>query len=240
MKMIHYSHYFLHSLLILHTPIPPHPTPPHPSAPIPTRPNQYNPINLFTSNMCLFCTLSFIHLSKPHTLFIISPLLAFSSPFSSSFLELVFDLHLLRSVIPGLKRKKKKTFKKMSLDMTYSSSSERVCYVRCNFCNTILAVNVPCNSMMTVVTVRCGHCSNLLSVNIGPSLQSPPLQNIQQRQNDSSFEDGISRGYGSSSSSTDSYHRFSPMPTDHDQPRSPPIRLGTFPSYPLWTQAGWQ
>ncbi|XP_055832564.1 putative axial regulator YABBY 2 isoform X4 [Solanum dulcamara] len=112
----------------------------------------------------------------------------------------------------------------MSLDMTYSSSSERVCYVRCNFCNTILAVNVPCNSMMTVVTVRCGHCSNLLSVNIGPSLQSPPLQNIQQRQNDSSFEDGISRGYGSSSSSTDSYHRFSPMPTDHDQPRSPPIR----------------
>ncbi|KAF3659735.1 Protein YABBY 6 [Capsicum annuum] len=110
----------------------------------------------------------------------------------------------------------------MSLDMTYSSSLERVCYVHCNFCNTILAVSVPCNSMMTIVTVRCGHCGNLLSVNIGPSIQSLPLQDLQ-RQDQSSIEDG-SRGYGSSSSSTNSYHRFSPIPTDPDLPRSPPIR----------------
>ncbi|XP_049409030.1 putative axial regulator YABBY 2 isoform X1 [Solanum stenotomum] len=112
----------------------------------------------------------------------------------------------------------------MSLDMTYSSSSERVCYVHCNFCSTILAVSIPCNGMMTIVTVRCGHCANLLSVNISPSLQSLPIQDLQQRQNEPSIEDGMSRGYGSSSSSTNSFHRFSPIPTDHDQPRSPPIR----------------
>ncbi|CAN4099049.1 unnamed protein product [Withania somnifera] len=111
----------------------------------------------------------------------------------------------------------------MSLDMTYSSSSERVCYVHCGFCNTFLAVSVPCNSVMTIVTVRCGHCANLLSVNITPSLQSLPHQEIQ-RQDQSSTENGMSRGYGSSSSSTNSFHRFSPIPTDHDEPRSPPIR----------------
>lgn len=49
------------------------------------------------------------------------------------------------------------------MDMT----SERVCYVHCNFCNTILAVSVPCSSMLNPVTVRCGHCANLLSVNMG-------------------------------------------------------------------------
>ncbi|KAJ8559700.1 hypothetical protein K7X08_003758 [Anisodus acutangulus] len=111
----------------------------------------------------------------------------------------------------------------MSLDMPYSCSSERVCYVHCNFCNTILAVSVPCNSMMTIVTVRCGHCANLLTVNIGPSVQSLPLQDLQQRQ-ESNVEEG-SRGYGSSSSTNSNCHlRFSPIPTDHDQPRAAPIR----------------
>ncbi|XP_059300295.1 putative axial regulator YABBY 2 isoform X2 [Lycium ferocissimum] len=109
----------------------------------------------------------------------------------------------------------------MSLDMTYSSSSERVCYVHCTFCNTILAVNVPCNSMMTIVTVRCGHCANLLSVNIGSSVQSLPLQDLQQQRQELTIEDG-SRGYGSSSSSTNC-HRFSPIAAD-DQPRNSPIR----------------
>ncbi|PHT62021.1 putative axial regulator YABBY 2, partial [Capsicum annuum] len=101
------------------------------------------------------------------------------------------------------------------------------CYVcqensKTQFC-CCCQVSVPCNSMMTIVTVRCGHCGNLLSVNIGPSIQSLPLQDLQQRQDQSSIEDG-SRGYGSSSSSTNSYHRFSPIPTDPDLPRSPPIR----------------
>ncbi|KAJ4727165.1 YABBY protein [Melia azedarach] len=46
------------------------------------------------------------------------------------------------------------------------SSSEQLCYVHCNFCDTVLAVSVPCTSLFKTVTVRCGHCTNLLSVNM--------------------------------------------------------------------------
>ncbi|KAA8515914.1 hypothetical protein F0562_019093 [Nyssa sinensis] len=46
------------------------------------------------------------------------------------------------------------------------SPSEQLCYVHCNFCDTVLAVSVPCSSMFKTVTVRCGHCTNLLSVNL--------------------------------------------------------------------------
>ncbi|KAL6202623.1 hypothetical protein ACLB2K_026329 [Fragaria x ananassa] len=59
------------------------------------------------------------------------------------------------------------------MSMELIASSERVCYVHCNHCNTILAVSVPAFNgpltavTTTVVTVRCGHCANLLSVNIG-------------------------------------------------------------------------
>ncbi|KAI3976971.1 hypothetical protein MKX01_008829 [Papaver californicum] len=68
----------------------------------------------------------------------------------------------------------------MSQQQSSSSSSSidvpsgHVCYVHCNFCNTILAVSVPGTSMFNVVTVRCGHCANLLSVNMGSVLQSLP------------------------------------------------------------------
>ncbi|KAI7742062.1 hypothetical protein M8C21_030068 [Ambrosia artemisiifolia] len=47
-----------------------------------------------------------------------------------------------------------------------SPPSEQLCYVQCNFCDTILAVSVPCSILYTTVTVRCGHCTNLLSVNM--------------------------------------------------------------------------
>ncbi|KAM3368899.1 hypothetical protein ACQJBY_017047 [Aegilops geniculata] len=43
---------------------------------------------------------------------------------------------------------------------------EQLCYVHCNFCDTILAVGVPCSSLFKTVAVRCGHCANLLSVNL--------------------------------------------------------------------------
>ncbi|KAL8062465.1 hypothetical protein ABFX02_02G149200 [Erythranthe guttata] len=46
------------------------------------------------------------------------------------------------------------------------SPSEQLCYVQCNFCDTVLAVSVPCTSLFKTVTVRCGHCTNLLSVNM--------------------------------------------------------------------------
>ncbi|KAK8718393.1 hypothetical protein V6N13_045628 [Hibiscus sabdariffa] len=46
------------------------------------------------------------------------------------------------------------------------SSSDQLCYVHCNFCDTVLAVSVPGTSLFKTVTVRCGHCTNLLSVNM--------------------------------------------------------------------------
>ncbi|KZV32848.1 axial regulator YABBY 1 [Dorcoceras hygrometricum] len=42
--------------------------------------------------------------------------------------------------------------------------SDQLCYVHCNYCDTVLAVSVPCSSLFKTVTVRCGHCTNLLSV----------------------------------------------------------------------------
>ncbi|RYR72182.1 hypothetical protein Ahy_A02g006391 isoform B [Arachis hypogaea] len=47
-----------------------------------------------------------------------------------------------------------------------SSNTDQLCYVHCNFCDTVLAVSVPCTSLFKTVTVRCGHCTNLLSVNM--------------------------------------------------------------------------
>ncbi|XP_020085175.1 protein YABBY 4-like [Ananas comosus] len=53
-----------------------------------------------------------------------------------------------------------------SLDHLSPPPSEQLCYVHCNFCDTVLAVGVPCSSLFKTVTVRCGHCTNLLSVNM--------------------------------------------------------------------------
>ncbi|KAI9111695.1 hypothetical protein K1719_017385 [Acacia pycnantha] len=43
---------------------------------------------------------------------------------------------------------------------------ERICYVQCGFCSTMLLVSVPCSSLSMEVTVRCGNCTKLLSVNM--------------------------------------------------------------------------
>ncbi|KAF9614477.1 hypothetical protein IFM89_018724 [Coptis chinensis] len=53
-----------------------------------------------------------------------------------------------------------------AFSLDHLSPSEQLCYVHCNFCDTVLAVSVPCSSLFKMVTVRCGHCSNLLSVNM--------------------------------------------------------------------------
>ncbi|XP_051122558.1 protein YABBY 7-like [Andrographis paniculata] len=53
-----------------------------------------------------------------------------------------------------------------SLD-NFLSLQEQVYYVRCGFCSTILLVNVPCSSSLSMaVTVTCGHCAGVLTVNI--------------------------------------------------------------------------
>ncbi|GFP97905.1 axial regulator yabby 1 [Phtheirospermum japonicum] len=55
-------------------------------------------------------------------------------------------------------------------------TSEQLCYVHCDCCDTVLAVSVPCTSLFKTVTVRCGHCTNLLSVNMRALLLPAPNQ----------------------------------------------------------------
>ncbi|GMH07351.1 hypothetical protein Nepgr_009191 [Nepenthes gracilis] len=93
----------------------------------------------------------------------------------------------------------------MSMDI----SAERICYVHCNFCNTILAVSVPCSSMFTIVTVRCGHCANLLSVNMTASFQTlSPHQDFFQQHINPQLNESKSRG--SSSACSNDYASFHP------------------------------
>ncbi|KAG6415208.1 hypothetical protein SASPL_122613 [Salvia splendens] len=107
--------------------------------------------------------------------------------------------------------------------MSFDMSSERVCYVQCNFCNTILAVNVPGSNMLNVVTVRCGHCANLLSVNMGGLLQSVYLQDFQKQQ--SMGEAAVKESVNGSSSTYNTSNRYGPLQTQHEvQPKMPPIR----------------
>ncbi|KAJ1272032.1 hypothetical protein BS78_06G171900 [Paspalum vaginatum] len=54
-----------------------------------------------------------------------------------------------------------------------AAEEEQICYVHCSYCDTILAVGVPCSSLFKTVTVRCGHCANLLSVNLRGLLLPP-------------------------------------------------------------------
>ncbi|PKU86563.1 putative axial regulator YABBY 2 [Dendrobium catenatum] len=66
--------------------------------------------------------------------------------------------------------------------MSAPAVPDHVCYVHCNFCNTILVVSVPGSNLSATVTVRCGHCGNLLSVNMGVPPQSMPFQDLQGAQ----------------------------------------------------------
>ncbi|GAY59153.1 hypothetical protein CUMW_192380 [Citrus unshiu] len=106
----------------------------------------------------------------------------------------------------------------MSLDL----ASERVCYVHCNYCNTILAVSVPCSSLFNIVTVRCGHCANLLNVNMVSALQAVPLQDPQLQKQHINLEDSITKDCGSSSKCNKFSSAFETA--EHETPRMPPIR----------------
>lgn len=98
--------------------------------------------------------------------------------------------------------------------------SERVCYVQCNFCGTILAVNVPCSSMFTYVTVRCGHCANLLSADTAASISSQVHhQDFQLMKQHSINETGNTKDKGSSSKC----NRYVPYrQADHAKPTMNP------------------
>ncbi|XP_057535028.1 putative axial regulator YABBY 2 [Amaranthus tricolor] len=111
--------------------------------------------------------------------------------------------------------------------MDFSTSSERVCYVHCTFCNTILAVSVPCCSMYNLVTVRCGHCANLLSVNIGLSPPPVPLQDNFHllRQQYYNNQDNMSKDSSlSAASSSSTITTLASDQLENLQPRPPPIR----------------
>ncbi|KAL9238668.1 hypothetical protein vseg_013061 [Gypsophila vaccaria] len=99
----------------------------------------------------------------------------------------------------------------MSMDLNIA---ERVCYVHCTLCNTILAVSVPCCNMYNAVTVRCGHCAHLLSVNFGHS--SPFLPPDFQEHNS---EDNVSKDSDTSGGSSSITSEL-----NDPQPRLPPIR----------------
>nr|AEK35322.1 YABBY2-like protein [Eschscholzia californica subsp. californica] len=117
------------------------------------------------------------------------------------------------------------------------ASSEHVCYVHCNFCNTILAVSVPGTSLFNVVTVRCGHCANLLSVNMGSLMQTlnplhhhhhqDPLhyhhQNMKLQNDNLRTLDDINKNYESSSSKCNKSSMMA-FPKHDEPPRLLPVR----------------
>nr|BAJ14106.1 DROOPING LEAF [Juncus prismatocarpus subsp. leschenaultii]BAJ14110.1 DROOPING LEAF [Juncus wallichianus] len=73
--------------------------------------------------------------------------------------------------------------------MDLVAPTEHLCYVRCTYCNTVLAVGVPCKRLMDTVTVKCGHCNNLSFLSPRPSmvqslLSSDPTMDFQGSCND--------------------------------------------------------
>ncbi|KAM0943599.1 putative transcription factor C2C2-YABBY family [Dioscorea sansibarensis] len=101
--------------------------------------------------------------------------------------------------------------------MSAQLAPENVCYVHCNYCNTILAVSVPGNNMFNIVTVRCGHCSNLLAVNISALLQSLPLPNVQGNQMESGSSSKSNQASASNSTESDQQQMLPIRPPEKRQ-----------------------
>ncbi|KAI3452917.1 hypothetical protein Pfo_009580 [Paulownia fortunei] len=88
-------------------------------------------------------------------------------------------------------------------------SSEHLCYVHCNFCNTVLAVGVPCKRLLDTVTVKCGHCSNLSFLSTRPQLQGQCYDH-QTSLHHQAFGSEFKKGQSASSSSSTSSEPLSP------------------------------
>ncbi|GAV85385.1 YABBY domain-containing protein [Cephalotus follicularis] len=88
---------------------------------------------------------------------------------------------------------------KVSMDSV--PSTEHLCYVRCNFCNTVLAVGIPCKRLLDTVTVKCGHCSNLSFLTTRPPLQGQCLDH-QISLSLQGFSSDLKKGHQSTSSSS--------------------------------------
>ncbi|KAE8678394.1 Protein CRABS CLAW [Hibiscus syriacus] len=84
---------------------------------------------------------------------------------------------------------------------------DHLCYVRCNFCNTVLAVEIPGKRLLETVTVKCGHCSQLSFLSTRPPLEGQCLDpqtslTLQMQSFCGDFRKGAQ--FSSSSSSTSS------------------------------------
>ncbi|KAK4339254.1 hypothetical protein RND71_040716 [Anisodus tanguticus] len=83
--------------------------------------------------------------------------------------------------------------------MDFAQSSEHLCYVCCSFCNTILAVGIPCKQLLDTVTVKCGNCGNLSFISSRPPLQSQCFDHQPTIQHQDFFSN-FKKGQSSSSS----------------------------------------
>ncbi|KAL8518468.1 hypothetical protein ACS0TY_009733 [Phlomoides rotata] len=92
--------------------------------------------------------------------------------------------------------------------MDLVQSPEHLCYVRCNFCSTVLAVGIPRKRLLETVTVKCGHCSNLSFLSTKPPFQGQSYDH--QLGLHQSFCSELKKGVSSSSSSSTSIEPLSP------------------------------
>ncbi|KAF7007935.1 hypothetical protein CFC21_022816 [Triticum aestivum] len=56
---------------------------------------------------------------------------------------------------------------------------ERLGYVQCKFCTTILLVSVPCSGLLKMVAVQCGRCAGILSVSVASPPPPPPPPSVE-------------------------------------------------------------
>lgn len=96
---------------------------------------------------------------------------------------------------------------KLTMDLV--QQSEHLCYVRCNYCSTVLAVGIPCKRLMDTVTVKCGHCSNLSFLSTRPPLQGQCFEH-QTGHHPPAFCGEMKKGQSASSSSSTSSQPQSP------------------------------
>ncbi|CAN6196914.1 unnamed protein product [Urochloa humidicola] len=104
---------------------------------------------------------------------------------------------------------------------THQFASEHVCYVNCNYCNTILVVNVPNNCSYNIVTVKCGHCTMVLSMDLSSFHQARTVPADNQVVQNRGFQYS---NYGSYEPASRNLRTQSTYPMSNNQPQVPPIR----------------
>ncbi|EPS70015.1 hypothetical protein M569_04747 [Genlisea aurea] len=117
-----------------------------------------------------------------------------------------------------------------------SSDQQHLCYVRCSFCNTILAVGIPCRRLLETVTVKCGHCSNLSFLTSKSPIQmqqSPCCDHQQQQQQQQlTLHQGLCSDFKRVQSSSSPSSRISAEPSSPKAPFvvKPPEKKHRLPS----------